>query len=601
LSGRINQLTTENTRPLDGHISLAYADNLLRIETLRLSDNNVPKVSITGYAPLAFKNNSFEPVAGELQLNGDFDLGESPFIEWLLRENFENVGKINGDFRVRGSWQEPVGDFNFNGKNLLLKNSNWLPPEQFTADLALKALPDKIVINNAAIAGKTFSLQVKGTAANNFKPATLLQPHGIAALRKTKIDLAGSFKLDNLAWLAEHQEILRRSAGNLAGEFQAAGTLAEPHLQASFMLQKGDLQLNNEIPSLQDISLSSKLQDNLLTLEHFSANLGGAPISCRGTVELPFKGKKLSFDLDLSGKNLLIYRAEGLKFRGNAEIKAHGTYEKPQLSGSIFLTDSKVYKNIDFLSSLLSSFSPSEKPPPRFPSFSQPPLRDTSFNLKIEALNPVLVSNSLFKGSLTPALQLRGTGEVPFLTGKLYIDNGKLMLPTGRVSLDSGLVQFLERSPDQPEIELLGSAKMRGYDISLSVSGPYNSPVITLSSTPALPNEELLMLLLTGKLPESAGDQASGFQSYSNVAVYFGRNLIKSIFSDEESEPDESLLDRLQLQIGRNITQKGEETMEAEFLLAEDIYNGDNAILLTGEKDVWDKYNAGLRLVFKFK
>jgi len=223
------------------------------------------------------------------------------------------------------------------------------------------------------------------------------------------------------------------------------------------------------------------------------------------------------------------------------------------------------------------------------------------FDLKIESRKPVLIKNNLFTGSITPSLQLKGTGEVPFLTGNLYVDDGKLMLPTGNLLINSGLVQFLQSSPDRPELELTGTAKIKGYDISITISGPYDTPVVMLASTPPLGREELLVLLLTGKRPTSEFDQRIGTQGYSNVTVYLGKNLLNSIFAEYKDETDTSILDRLQLEIGRNITQNGEETIEAQFLLLEGIKNGDNALILTGEKDIWDRYNGGLRLVFKLK
>jgi translocation and assembly module TamB len=150
-------------------------------------------------------------------------------------------------------------------------------------------------------------------------------------------------------------------------------------------------------------------------------------------------------------------------------------------------------------------------------------------------------------------------------------------------------------------LELNGTAKMLGYDIVIGISGPYDAPIIMLSSTPSASNEEILLLLLAGQRPVGDRNQPNQLNNYSNVVVYMAENLLKSLWPNGDSESDTTILDRLQLEIGKNITQQGEETIEAKFILAENIRNGQNALLLTGEKDVWDKYNGGLRLVFKFK
>lgn len=61
------------------------------------------------------------------------------------------------------------------------------------------------------------------------------------------------------------------------------------------------------------------------------------------------------------------------------------------------------------------------------------------------------------------------------------------------------------------------------------------------------------------------------------------------------------MLDRLRLDIGRNITRQGDDTIEARFLLKEGVLRKNDALYLTAEKDVWDDYNSGVRLIFRFK
>ena len=86
----------------------------------------------------------------------------------------------------------------------------------------------------------------------------------------------------------------------------------------------------------------------------------------------------------------------------------------------------------------------------------------------------------------------------------------------------------------------------------------------------------------------------------SRVAVYLGRELLTSL-SGMEYTGDESILDRLQLDIGRDITQQGERTIEARFLLKEGLLRENDAVYLSAEKDIWDDYNGGLRFIFRFQ
>lgn len=86
-----------------------------------------------------------------------------------------------------------------------------------------------------------------------------------------------------------------------------------------------------------------------------------------------------------------------------------------------------------------------------------------------------------------------------------------------------------------------------------------------------------------------------------NVATFLGRDMISQLFGGESEEADEFILDRFDVEIGRGVTQQGEETIHAQFRLADDILRKGDSLYLTGERDYFDYYNAGVRIVFRFR
>jgi len=79
---------------------------------------------------------------------------------------------------------------------------------------------------------------------------------------------------------------------------------------------------------------------------------------------------------------------------------------------------------------------------------------------------------------MRPDLQLTGTGEVPVLLGKIYIDKARLRLPSGTVSIENGVVQFSQPDPDRPVLNLVGTSRVLGYDITMLIGGPMMSPLL---------------------------------------------------------------------------------------------------------------------------
>ena len=107
--------------------------------------------------------------------------------------------------------------------------------------------------------------------------------------------------------------------------------------------------------------------------------------------------------------------------------------------------------------------------------------------------------------------------------------------------------------------------------------------------------------LITGQQP-NAGDDAQASQRQSiNVAVFLGRDLISRWFGDNSVEAGESIIDRFEVGMGRAVTRSGEETIDAQFRIADGVLRDGDQLYLTGEKDIFDFYNAGLKIVFRFK
>jgi translocation and assembly module TamB len=224
-----------------------------------------------------------------------------------------------------------------------------------------------------------------------------------------------------------------------------------------------------------------------------------------------------------------------------------------------------------------------------------------TFNVKITAKEPFYVRNNLAMGSVCPDLVLVGTGENPLLVGKIYVESTRLYLPAGRMQLETGLVHFEQADPERPRLDLIGTSTMLGYDIQAVIEGPYDEPIVTLSSIPPLPNEELLMLLLTGQPPKKTAGRSSGMKHGLNIAVFLGRDLMSRLFGVESDEYAESIIDRFEVEVGRAITRQGEDTIDSQFRLVDDVLIDGDSLYLTGERDRFDYYNGGIKLVIRFR
>ncbi len=290
-----------------------------------------------------------------------------------------------------------------------------------------------------------------------------------------------------------------------------------------------------------------------------------------------------------------------MRLRADTDLTLKGPLARLELAGEIAVTDGRFAKNFGIMEGIASAGKSNSAGGFRLFSFRNPPLRDMVFDVRITAKEPFIVRNNLARGSVRPDLVLTGTGEVPLLAGKVYVESTRLYLPAGRMQLENGLVRFEKTDPDRPKLDLIGTSTMLGYDITAVVDGPYNEPEITLSSIPPLPNEELLMLLLAGQPPKSSTARSNSSRQGLNIAVFLGRDLISRLFGSDSDDSFESILDRFDVELGRGITQQGEDTINSQFRIADDVFTKNDSLYLTGERDYFDYYNGGIKLVFRFR
>ncbi|MDA8163554.1 MAG: hypothetical protein M0017_00785, partial [Desulfobacteraceae bacterium] len=59
--------------------------------------------------------------------------------------------------------------------------------------------------------------------------------------------------------------------------------------------------------------------------------------------------------------------------------------------------------------------------------------------------------------------------------------------------------------------------------------------------------------------------------------------------------------DRLQVELGQGISRTGQETLDAQMQVAQKVFKKDDALYLTAERDVYDDFNIGVKIVFRFK
>lgn len=586
------------TFPVAGAVDLAYGNGVVSVNQFEWTAEGGQHLTVTGHLPLdPWAPRWLQP--GPIALVATVELPDFRLLGDLLPRSLRNPGAAHGALELSGTWAHPVGEVHLAAQGVALPEViQPAPPGPYAVQIAATLADRDLSLSELRIDSP--GLHTTGSGAWRGMPAPqALLAEGRGALTG-EVTAQASFDLPDLAWAAAGITSIRRLAGAVTGEVCVTGPAREPQVEARLSLADGEVRPEVAVPSLHAVNGSAVVTTDRVQIETARGELGGSPFVVTGEVERR-PGAAPRVDLALRGENLLLFRNAGVKVRADTDVKVTGPLDRLEVTGNFAVTDGRLVKNFDFLAVLRGSGQPKQEPGMRLFSLPDPPFSDARLRVRVTAKEPFQIRTNVARGTVRPEILLTGTGELPVVVGEVYVDPTRIRLPAGVLRVDAGVVRFLEGEPDRPRLDLVGGAKMLGYDISMHVEGPYDEPVVTLSSIPPLPDEELLLLLLAGVPPKTPATQASTRMAGMNVAVYVGRGLLTRWFGSEEVESEESILDRFEVEVGRGVTRTGDETIDTQFRLAEGVLRDGDVLYLTAEKDTFDDVNAGVKIVFRFQ
>jgi autotransporter translocation and assembly factor TamB len=580
---------------LSGRFDLSYTKDGVTIRQFQCQGGPGQQIVLTGTIPI---NLLEKPLLrpGPLSVDAQVSISDLAAFGWLFPAYIPSDGDLHGKLQMTGTWQAPSGTFNFRSRGLNdPPHMKSMPPGPIDFDGNIRLAGKKLVVESIQINSPSLKFTSRGEWTAMPALTALLQ--GDVAKLSGRVDMQGKLRVEDLSWLAAENPRLRRVSGRLETDVTLNGPISDPTIDAVVRLINGELRPDMDVPSLQALNLNAVVTPAGARLQTFTGELGGAAFQITGSVLRSSESGAVA-DLRLQGENLLFLRSEGLKVRADTDLTVKGPLKRLEVAGGVAITDGRLVKYFDLLGTLKRSSKPKTDLGLQLFSIRQPPLSEMVFDLRLTSKNPFAIRNNLVRGAVRPELKLIGTGRIPVLAGEVYLEPTRISLPAGTLLFESGVIRFDPNRPDRPTLDLVGTSRILGYDITMLVEGPFDEPVVTLSSVPPLSHEELVLLVIAGQQPDSEGD-ARG-QSM-NVAVFLGRDLISRWFGSDAVETSESIIDRFEVHIGRAVTQSGEETVEAQFRLAEGVLRDSDKLYLTGEKDIFDFYNAGIKLVFRFK
>src|SRR5581483_7604203 len=372
-----------------------------------------------------------------------------------------------------------------------------------------------------------------------------------------------------------------------------AGTIANPVLTGA-----GDItinvarSMNTTFPALTNFKGRITFAKDQLTLQQFGGELSGGKFSMSGGVRFP-KLTQPIVDLAIKAESALVARNDTVTARVDADVKINGPFNSATVTGTVAATNSQFLKNIDLLPIGLPGRPPPQPPSsrPEF-SFPAPPLRDWKFDVALKTKDPFRIRGNMAKGGAIADLHLIGTGLKPGIEGMVRLENVEATLPFSRLEVSYGYVSFDPSDSFNPKIELHGTSVIRDYIIHVYVYGTALAPEAIFTSEPPLPQEEVISLLATGTTREELTGNNNVLAG--RAATLLVQQLYRKIFKKGGEAENNSVFDRLDLDIGQTDPRTGQRQATARFKV-------NDQFVLLGDLDVTGGFKGMVKYLIRFR
>ncbi|HYD12483.1 MAG TPA: translocation/assembly module TamB domain-containing protein [Allosphingosinicella sp.] len=365
-----------------------------------------------------------------------------------------------------------------------------------------------IIRRGGAIIGRAQArLQPLGPAAGSWQTRLFAAPLSGGVRYNGPADVPMSF-----ASLPGHQ--LTGPVG-IAADF--GGRVQSPQFTGG-VLRSTNLTYVNEAygTRITNLAVNGRFDQSQLVIESLTGRAGNGTIEGRGTIGLA-SAAGFPIDLRVSFQNARLARSDDISATATGNLHIVNNASGALIEGELNLGEVR-YQLVQQAAAEIPQLAGVRRrgEPLRPPNEQSADARVPSIwrlDIRLIADNRIYVSGMGMESEWRAEdLRVTGTTATAQFVGQVRLIRGTLGLAGRRFRLDDGTVVFAGARP--PRIELAASSTIDNVDVGINVSGSSTNPRIAFTSTPGLPQDEIVSRILFG----SSVTQISAIQAVQLAA-----------------------------------------------------------------------------------
>jgi translocation and assembly module TamB len=284
----------------------------------------------------------------------------------------------------------------------------------------------------------------------------------------------------------------------LAADF--SGQVRSP--QVAGILRGTNLVYENETwgTRLSQMKVEGRFDMDSLDISQLEAVAGNGRVTAAGTIGL---SADQGFPIDITARfrNARLARSDALGATATGQLRITNGRDGGKIEGRIIIPEARyqiIRQGAAEVPELSGVYRKSEltadgKRPTRSP-------RGGVFRLDVSIVadNRLFVSGMGLESEWEARMQVTGTSAAPIVTGEARVVRGTYSFASRRFELTRGIVSFEGGPLANPVIDIAASTTAEGVTAIINIGGTGQQPRIAFTSTPTLPQDEVLSRLLFG-------------------------------------------------------------------------------------------------------
>jgi translocation and assembly module TamB len=481
---QLRQLGDAGISPFRISAAGTFADGTVALENARIAGGNGMEVTADGRVLL---NDAGGPA---LNINARAKAVPASIANAFV-PNLGAQGTISGTVKATGTAQAPAVryDLKWDGASVSQMSGAGVAAVDITAGGTFE--DGRVTLDTRLSGGGGIALSGGGSVV-------------ITGDRPLDLKFAGNFPFSILAGQLAAQGFVLEGTGNV--DVAVRGSAAAPAITGTLTTSGSRLVDVRRNLAITGLTANVALDGKTARLSGISGKLsGGGTVSVDGTIGIePASG----FPADLTIKLAQASYADGTLFAvtadGTMTFKGPVT-SGPALGGEITLTKASITVPAKLPTSLSAIDIRHRNAPadvlrqmeqirPKQASGSSNPIR---LDLRVRAPNGIFVRGRGIDAELGGELAIAGTAIDPQVSGGFEMRRGRIIILTKRLDFTNGDIKF--GGGLIPVLDMSADTTSGQTTITVGVTGMANDPTIAFSSSPALPQDEVMAQLIFGQ------------------------------------------------------------------------------------------------------